>query len=379
MFEDGKTKPCGISRRSLMQSAAAAMTIPAVARATVAYAAERLTGTGEVVVFGYGGSWSEAFRKSVLDPFTTATGIKVVDVTADHPEPQIKAMNMAGRVDWDIAGIDGQNFPEMDKAGMFAPIDYSLWDEDSLKGVAEKDRRKTGVVWFLAGTVISYDERAFPKGGPKNWSDFWDIKRFPGPRGLEGVGALGKHCMVFALLADGMAPKDVWPLTDDKIDRAFKKLDEIRPHVSKWWVAGGEAPQLLINRELVMSSAPDGRMISAIRKGAPLRFVWDGANVVSLFLTVLKGGPNTANAQKFLAFINRAQIAAAYTQATGYPGPNLDQLKYLPADLVPLLSINPENSSKYVVEDFDWIVQKRADGKTNAEYIQERWLKWKAG
>ncbi|OSI73167.1 ABC transporter substrate-binding protein [Bradyrhizobium canariense] len=377
MFEDGKAEPWGINRRRLMQSVATAMAVPAIARATTAYAQETLAGSGQVVVFGYGGSWSEAFRKFVLDPFTTATGNKVVEVLGDNAEPQIKAMNLAGRVDWDVAGITSMNYVAMDKAGMFAPIDYSLWDAESLKGVAEKDRRKNGVVMFSAGVVLSYDERAFPNGGPKNWIEFWDTKRFPGPRGLTGV--LGKQCIVFALLADGVAPVDIWPLSDDKIDRAFKKLDEIRPSISKWWIAGGEAPQLLINRELVMSSAPDGRMISAIRKGAPLRMVWSGAYNAPVLMTILEGGPNRANAQKFVAFLNRAQIAAGYTQGTGYPGPNSNQLEHLPADLVSMLGINPENISKCVVEDFDWIGQKRSDGKTNADHIQERWLKWKAG
>ncbi|MEY9104543.1 hypothetical protein ABH999_000739 [Bradyrhizobium yuanmingense] len=31
---------------------------------------------------------------------------------------------------------------------------------------------------------------------------------------------------------------------DDKIDRALKKLDEIKPHITKWWTARGEPIQL---------------------------------------------------------------------------------------------------------------------------------------
>ncbi|WP_128931998.1 hypothetical protein [Bradyrhizobium zhanjiangense] len=82
--------------------------------------------------------------------------------------------------------------------------------------------------------------------------DFWDVKTFPGPRGLFAV--VGKHALQFALLAAGVAHRDIWRLTDDKIDRAFEKLNEIRPHVTKWWTAGGEAPQLLINREYAMTA-----------------------------------------------------------------------------------------------------------------------------
>ncbi|MBT1516785.1 hypothetical protein KIP88_40995 [Bradyrhizobium sp. SRL28] len=96
------------------------------------------------------------------------------------------------------------------------------------------------------------------------------------------------------------------------------------------------------------------------------------------YWTVLKGGPNTQNAQKLIAFVNRAQIAAGSTLGIGYPGPNTNQLHHLPPDLVPLLSINEENASKLVVEDSAWLAAKRPDGKSNSDHIQERWLAWRA-
>lgn len=181
-----------------------------------------------------------------------------------------------------------------------------------------------------------------------------------------------------ALVAAGVASRDIWPLTDDKLDRAFEKLNEIKPHITKWWSAGGEAPQLLINREYAIASAYDGRLVSAIRQGAPIKFVWDGAYLTNSYSVILKGGPNTANAQKLLAFMNRAQIAAGWTLGTGYPAPNPDQLKYLPAELRPLLSVSPENASKCIIEDTAWLDAKRADGKTNIDHIQERWTTWRA-
>ncbi|OSI71037.1 hypothetical protein BSZ22_12470 [Bradyrhizobium canariense] len=61
------------------------------------------------------------------------------------------------------------------------------------------------------------------------------------------------------MIADGVARGDLWPLIDDEIDRALKKLDEIKPHITKWWIAGGE-PQVLMNREYAMTTAPDGQL-----------------------------------------------------------------------------------------------------------------------
>lgn len=368
----------GLSRRSLLQSTAALLSVPVVAQATGAWAQEKLAGSGEVVVYSYGGSFTEGTRRYVFDPFTKATGIKVVDVVADTAEPQVKAMKQAGRVDWDTAIIDSDKFLELEADGAFEPIDYSLWDEESLAGTPSRTRLKSAVVMFAVGMVLAYDQRAFPHGGPQSWADFWDVKKFPGPRGLLAIE--GMRNMIFALLADGVAPKDILPLTDDKVDRALKKLNEIKPHITKWWAAGGEAPQLLINREYATTSLYDGRAITAIRQGAPIKLVWSaGATLGDLYLTVLKGGPNTANAQKLIAFLNRAQIAAGFTQGTGYPGPNTNQLAHLPAELIPLLNINPENASKCIIGDLAWLAAKRPDGKANKDYLRERWAAWRTG
>ncbi|KRQ02920.1 hypothetical protein AOQ72_05425 [Bradyrhizobium yuanmingense] len=348
--------------------------MPFVARATAAWAQERLAGSGEVVVFSYGGSYTQAVRKYVYEPFTKATGIAVVDVTADIAEPQVRAMTRAGRVDWDVALIDGQNYPTMHDAGLFQPIDYGLWDDEALKGAPQSARLSDAVVAFRSTTLLAYDERSFPKGGPQNWADFWNVKAFSGPRGLSSVA---RH-MVLALAADGVPNSDRWPLTDDKVERALKKLSEIKPHVAKWWTAGGEPVQALINREFVMTSCYDGRAVSAIRQGAPIRMVWSGGNLVYVNWTVLKGAPNSGNAQKLVAFLNRAQNAAAFTQGTNLTGPNVNQLQHLPADLVPLLSITEDNASQLVAQDDAWLAAKRPDGKTNVDHLQERWLAWRA-
>ncbi|WFU62588.1 ABC transporter substrate-binding protein [Bradyrhizobium brasilense] len=347
-----------------------------VDKTTTAFARENLAGAGEVVVFSHGGSFTQNLRKHVFDPFTKATGIKVVDVIADLAEPQVNAMHQAGRVDWDVAIIYAQAYPELAQAGMFVPIDYSLWDDDALHGVPESARLKDAVVAFQSAILLVCDDRAFPKNGPKNWADFWNVKEFPGPRGLNGTGS--PTPIISALMADGVAPKDLWPLSDEKIERALKKLDEIKPHITKWWTAGGEPIQLLINGEYALTSAPDGRALAAIKKGVPIRMVWDGAATVENYWTVLKGGPNSQNAQKFIAFVNQSEMAAAFTQGTGFPGPNKNQLKQLPADLLPLISIDPENAAMTIGYDATWLAAKRADGKTNGDYIAERFLAWRA-
>ncbi|MCA1510391.1 extracellular solute-binding protein [Bradyrhizobium sp. NBAIM01] len=367
----------GLNRRSLIQSTAALLSVPFVATATSAGAQEKLAGSGEVVVFSYGGSFTDGVRRAVYEPFTKATGIKVVDVVADFCEPQLKAMYSAGRMDWDVAFPDARNYPELRETGMFEPIDYSLWDQESLDGTPADARLKDAFVAGQTTIVIISDERVFKGKGPKNWVEFWDVKNFPGHRGLAGT-VQGQQNILAALVADGVSPKDIWPMTDDKLDRAFKKLSELKPQISKWWTAGGEPVQLLLNNEYAMSSTYNNRAVQAIQKGAPIKMSYDNCYHTRTFGTLMKGGPNISNGQKFVAFLNRAPIAAAWTQGTGWPGSNVNQLKYLPADLAELSSVNPQNFSKVIVEDSDWLAAKRPDEKTNLAHVQERWLAWRA-
>lgn len=90
---------CGLNRRSLLRSTAGLLSIPFLAKATTAWAEEKLAGSGEVVYFSFGGSFTAGVRRYVFDPFTNAMGIKVVDVTGDHADALIKAMPKAGRID----------------------------------------------------------------------------------------------------------------------------------------------------------------------------------------------------------------------------------------------------------------------------------------
>ncbi|MBT1517619.1 hypothetical protein KIP88_45985, partial [Bradyrhizobium sp. SRL28] len=54
---------CGLSRRSLLQSTAALLSVPLVAKATMAWAQEKLAGSGEVIVYSTGGSFTEGARR----------------------------------------------------------------------------------------------------------------------------------------------------------------------------------------------------------------------------------------------------------------------------------------------------------------------------
>lgn len=87
---------------------------------------------------------------------------------------------------------------------------------------------------------------------------------------------------------------------------------------------------------------------------------------------------NREVAQKLVAFVNRARSAAGFTQGINLTGSSVNRLQHLPTNLVPLLSLTEENSSQVVAQDGAWLAAKCPDGEVNVDYLQERWLAWRA-
>ncbi len=93
-----------------------------------------------------------------------------------------------------------------------------------------------------------------------NWQDFWDVARHPGRRGLH-FGA--RTTLEIALLADGVAPQDVYTTlaTQPGVDRAFRKLDQLRPYIV-WWNTPADAGRIMEQSSALMLSAPSTEVTS---------------------------------------------------------------------------------------------------------------------
>ena len=132
-----------------------------------------------------------------------------------------------------------------------------------------------GVGAIVYDFVLGYDKDKL-KTAPKSWADFFDTKTFPGKRGLR-KGA--KPTLEFALIGDGVAPKDVYKMlgTEAGVERAFKKLDTIKNDIV-CWEAGSQPIQLLASGEVAMTSVYNGRIDAAnLNDKKNFGIVWNGA------------------------------------------------------------------------------------------------------
>ena len=174
--------------------------------------------------------------------------------------------------------------------GMLESLDWEklgVTPDDMLPGAAHE----CGIGTISWSTVYAYRSDVFSDDPPKTWADFWNVEKYPGKRGLWKSEP--NATLEFALQADGVPADQVYEVlrSPGGVDRAFAKLDEIKDHVI-WWNSGAEAPQLLADKEVVMTTGWNGRFYNAIvDDGQPFVLVWDGQGMDYDFWVIPAGHP----------------------------------------------------------------------------------------
>lgn len=327
---------------------------------------------GQVVVYDGGGPWGEAQRKAYFEPFEEETGIEVVP--APQPDPaQVRTEIEAGRPSVDVFNNDGSRLDAWMEAGLVEPIDYSGWPEGMKDDFKPYPARPEGVPSLIFATKIAYDKDK-TGGDLTSWADFWDTEKFPGQRSLGDTAAsLAAGTMEAALLADGVAPESLYPLD---IERAFKKLDELRPDILKFWTSGAESVQLLIDEQVGAVSAWDGRINDAVDKGAEVDSTWNQAILQVNYWMIPKGAENTENAQRFIEFASQPDRQAEFSKLVTYSPGNSKAYEEIPPERQELLSTAPGHVKDAIVANNEFWNSESPSGKPWNEEIVDRWQAW---
>lgn len=244
----------------------------------------------------WGGALSEVEKMAFVDPFAKEKGIEIANVSPTN-YAKLKAMVEANAVDWDVVTVGGYFIYTGKDTNLLEPVDYSIVKADH---VAPYWRTEYGVYTTTGASVIAYNTDAFPEGSrPELWADFWNVKDFPGPRSLYSRLWYNYEA---ALRAAGVSKEEIYPATEEKMKLAFAKLKEIKPHVSVWWTAGAQPPQLLSTGEVAMAMAWSGRVAAAIHEGAPVAMTFKDAIAWGNAFVVPKGTPNRDLAMELISY-----------------------------------------------------------------------------
>jgi putative spermidine/putrescine transport system substrate-binding protein len=314
-----------MKKSPLVAAAAAVLALPALAQQ-------------QITVVNFGGANANAQKKAFYEPYEK-TGVKVVPVEYNGEQAKIKVMVETRKVTWDVVEVESPDVARGCDEGLFEKIDWArIGNKADFVPAAVTD---CGVGIFVWSTVMAYNADKL-KVGPRTWADFWDVKKFPGKRGMR-KGA--RYNLEFALMADGVKPADVYKVlaTKEGADRAFRKLTELKPNI-QWWEAGAQPPQFLVAGDVAMSTVFNGRIDAANREGKNLAIAWTGGIYDLDYWAIPKGAPSKDASQKFIAFASTPQAQAEYARNIAYGPTNNKALDKLDAKTLANLPTAPANA-----------------------------------
>jgi putative spermidine/putrescine transport system substrate-binding protein len=298
-----------------------------------------------LVVRDPGGVWSPAATEAFYKPFSQATGIEVVGVAAAHdPIAQVKAMVETKSYVWDAINLGLPVQKLLGEQGYLEEVDATGTDVSELMPEAKTK-------WWLGtdayATVYGYQVDKFPTP-PQSWAEVWDAAKFPGSRSLRKYPV---ETFEIALLADGVAPDKLYPLD---VDRAFKKLEQIKSAVSVWWTSGAQASQMLKTAEVDICATWNGRAQAAIDDGAKVKIGWNQGLYTFEGFAIAKGNPKADLARKFVKFCANAKQQSIFAHNIAYGPTNPGAYETIEPERAEILPTSPAHLKNLVQLDIDY-------------------------
>ncbi|QFT61063.1 spermidine/putrescine ABC transporter periplasmic substrate-binding protein (plasmid) [Sulfitobacter sp. THAF37] len=322
-----------------------------------------------LTIAGSGGVVKEITEKVFLPAYEEATGWSTKFIAAEsNILLEVRTMLASGKMLYDAMEVSAASYPIGVKDGLLAPIDYDLLDPDG--ELPEQAKKEFGVVAAAYSTVLVQRTDKNPEGKKmESWADFWDVETFPGPRSLNPQP---QYTLEFALLADGVAREDLYDVlgTEEGLDRAFAKLDEIKPHIPVWWSSGAQSVQLLSDGEVFYSSTYNGRVAKLQESGIPAEIVWNGGALHTSYVGIPKNAPNYEAAHDWIRVRTmRPDLELEYVKQLPYPNFAPGLFDAMPEDVAKTMPTYPANADvQFVADDTFWA--------ENLDEIRERFDEW---
>ncbi|HKB55332.1 MAG TPA: ABC transporter substrate-binding protein [Ramlibacter sp.] len=320
----------------------------------------------QLTVVNFGGANAAAQKKAYVEPFEKSGAAKIVSVEYNGEQAKIKAMVEAKKVVWDVVEVESPDINRGCDEGLFEKLDWSkVGSKADFQPAAVHE---CGIGTFVWSTVMAYNGDKL-KQGPATWADFWNVKKFPGKRGMR-KGA--RYNLEFALMADGVKPQDVYKVLATKAgaDRAFRKLSQLRPNI-QWWEAGAQPPQFLVAGDVVMTTAFNGRIDAAQREGRNLKISWTGGIYDLDYWVIPAGAPNKELSERFIAFASTPDAQAEYARNISYGPTNTKALAKLTPKIISQLPTSPSNAKTALrMDNKFWADQ--------GEVLEKRFASWAA-
>lgn len=325
------------------------------------------TGGGEardLTVVGFGGATQDAMRATLFQPYADKVKQPFLEESYTGGIAKLKAMTATGTTSWDVVQMDENEMLLACDQGMLEAFDWKQRaNADDIIAPAKSD---CGVGAFVWSMILAYDGDRID--GPKSWADFWNVEKWPGKRGLRKQVRM---TLEIALLADGVEPAKIYEVLATKAgqDRAFAKLDQLKPNI-QWWEAGAQPMEWLASGDVAMTAAYNGRVIAANAGGRHFKMSWTNQLYAMDFWAVPKGG-NTKAAFGLVDYMTGPGPQKAFAEKMVYGVTNAKATAAIAPEIRPQLPTTPENMAGGLALDTPFWVD-------HEEELLQRFNRWVA-
>ena len=331
---------------------------------------------GELYVY----NWGEYIDEDVISQFEEETGITVVYDLFETNEEMYPVIE-AGAVNYDVVCPSDYMIQKMRENDLLAELNF-----DNIPNIAQIDpaymemskafdpENKYSVPYCWGTVGILYNTRLLDELGvpaPTKWADLWD-ERLSGEILMQDSV---RDAFMVALKKDGYSMNSE---SKDELEQAKQELIHQKPLVQAYVI--DQVRDKMIGGEAAVGVIYSGEMLYIQDEVASLGLDYDleyvipeeGTNLWLDSWVIPKNAKNKENAEKWIDFMCRPEIAKANFEYITYPTPNKGAFELLDEEM---------QNNKAVFPDIDSLknseVYKYLGDETDAVY-NELWKEVKA-
>ena len=331
---------------------------------------------GELYVY----NWGEYIDEDVISQFEDETGITVVYDLFETNEEMYPVIE-AGAVNYDVVCPSDYMIQKMRENDLLAELNFDnipnidQIDPAYMEMSQAFDPENKYSVPYCWGTVgILYNTKLLDELGvpaPTKWADLWD-ERLSGEILMQDSV---RDAFMVALKKDGYSMNSE---SKDELEQAKQELIDQKPLVQAYVI--DQVRDKMIGGEAAVGVIYSGEMLYIQDEVASLGLDYDleyvipeeGTNLWLDSWVIPKNAKNKENAEKWIDFMCRPEIAKANFEYITYPTPNKGAFELLDEDM---------QNNKAVFPDIDSLknseVYKYLGDETDAVY-NELWKEVKA-
>lgn len=273
-------------------------------------------------------NWGEYIDQDVLDMFYDETGIKVNYTTYDSNETMYSKI-VSGAASYDVVVPSDYMISKMAQEGLLAELDFNnipnyKYIGDEYKGLEYDPDEKYSVSYTWGTVVIIYNTKFVDKEDIEDesvnllWNEKYagKILMFDNPRDAFGL-ALKK------------AGYSLNSLNENDWSEAQKLLKEQKPLVQAYVM--DQIFDKMASEEAWIAPYYAGDAYTIQQDNPDISFYLpkEGSNFFTDAMCVLKSSQNKENAEKFINFMCRTDIALMNAEEIGYGTPQTEAYKLL--------------------------------------------------